>query len=60
MLEMHGLEANGACNGQDAFDKVKAQINCCPIRAIFMDVNMPIMNGLESTRLILELYKKNP
>jgi len=47
---MHGLEAKGAYNGQDALDKVISQINCCPFRAIFMDVNMPVMDGLESTK----------
>ena len=38
MLEMHGLEAKGASNGLEALNKVAAQMDCCPVRVIFMDV----------------------
>ena len=46
IMEAFGLSSNGAVNGLDALNKVKKQIKCCPLRLIFMDVNMPIMDGL--------------
>ena len=55
---MHGIESHGASNGCEAIEKVKAQLDCCPYKVIFMDVDMPIMDGLDATREILMLYKK--
>ena len=60
MLELYGLRATGAINGQEALDKVTDQIGCCELLVIFMDVNMPIMGGIESTHEIQKLYKTRP
>ena len=56
---MHGIESHGAANGCEAIEKVKAQLECCPYKAIFMDVDMPIMDGIDATRETLILYKKS-
>lgn len=60
LKKMHGIESAGASNGAEAVDQVKVQLNlgCCPMRAIFMDVQMPIMNGIESTTQIRKLYQE--
>lgn len=39
-----------AINGQEAFEKA----NILKPEIIFMDISMPVMNGIEATRLIIE------
>lgn len=58
MLKIYGVESSGACNGLDALEKVQEQMQCCPFKVVFMDVNMPIMDGIESTNEILKFYKQ--
>ena len=54
MLEKLGLEIDSAENGQDAVDM--ALKNRYDI--IFMDINMPYLDGINATRLIHK-YQKN-
>ena len=65
MLENKFAEiADTAENGQIALLKYQASINhpCnCPNRTyklIFMDIAMPVMNGIEATKRILELERE--
>lgn len=47
-----------AHNGQEAIEKVKAlsMASCCKsYKLILMDINMPILNGIEATLLIRKL-----
>lgn len=54
ILKYHyGIEASFANNGKEAVDMVSKG----DYDLIFMDVNMPVMNGIEATR---EIILKNP
>lgn len=50
-LETLGCQVDSACNGQKAVDMFKVT-NQGDYRMIFMDVMMPVLNGLEATHLI--------
>ena len=41
-----------ACNGQEAVDAVAAGSSESPYDVVLMDMRMPVMGGIEATRLI--------
>ena len=57
LTDMMEVEVNQANGGQEAIDKFKADHakTCCSdfIKLIFMDVNMPGVNGLQATQAVL-------
>ena len=61
----YGLEIDDACNGKVAFEMFEEKFNkpCGCInrayRLIFMDIGMPVMDGLESSKKIVKLMKGN-
>ena len=61
--ENYNIDIEDACNGKIALDKFKAGFDkpCKCInrtyRLILMDIAMPVMDGIESTKKILKLVK---
>ena len=50
LLQMHGIESERAVNGQIAVEMAEEGADLYDL--IFMDIQMPIMNGLEATHAI--------
>ena len=59
MFTKGGHTCDIAFNGQDALDALEA--NPGKYSVIFMDMQMPIMGGIEATRKIIQIYQdKSP
>jgi len=52
LLEMKGCRVLEAVNGREAVEAASA--HCSEINLILMDLRMPVMTGVEATRLIRE------
>ena len=54
MLQMHGVESERAENGQVALERM-ARAGQGEFNLIFMDIQMPVMNGIDATKAIRAL-----
>jgi len=54
-LEKFGVEVTLASNGQEAFEHRKNEV----YDIIFMDIQMPVMNGMEATKAIIDYEVEN-
>ena len=58
LLEMYEINTERAINGQVALDRIKDKSNIFDL--IFMDIQMPVMNGYEATKEIRKFNKEIP
>jgi PleD family two-component response regulator len=57
MLRSLKIRSDKAENGKVAIDLVKQRSYACPYSLIFMDINMPTMNGIEVIKYIFFVSK---
>lgn len=58
-LQREGYATIDATDGRDAIAKIRALHDQLPC-AVLMDINMPVMNGIEATRILKEEFKDLP
>jgi len=56
LLKRYGIEADFALNGAEAVEKVREK----KYNVIFMDISMPVMDGVEATKIIKKEYPELP
>jgi CheY-like chemotaxis protein len=57
LIERHGLKVIRAKNGLEAYEAVRSNNS---IKAVLMDIKMPVMDGVTSTKLIKEFNRNMP
>jgi CheY-like chemotaxis protein len=62
MLEKAGCDVSLCGNGREAVEAVRQRLASSdqPFDLVFMDVHMPVVDGLEATRQIKEIYAAQP
>ena len=53
MLSIKGIKCAHAVNGQEAIEKVMSLSGGYMYKLILMDIDMPIMNGWEATKILI-------
>jgi signal transduction histidine kinase/DNA-binding response OmpR family regulator len=58
MLEVFGINVTVANNGQEGFNTYSDTKNLGKFSLIFMDINMPVLNGMDATKQIIAFEKE--
>jgi len=59
LLQKHNLKVITALNGKEAIQKIKIHEPPSGFKIIFMDCQMPVMNGFETTKILKEMMQRN-
>ena len=60
LKEYADLHYSFAFNGQEAIERYKTSQNTTPYDLIFMDINMPILDGIEATKVLRNMGCTTP
>lgn len=62
LLKSYNISSSQAMNGKDAIEKAKfhrcLSDKCTGFKLIFMDYQMPVMDGVETTKTLMEMAQK--
>ena len=60
MMNIIGQKCDTANNGKEAIEKIQKGCEFCEgFRLVFMDINMPELDGFETTKILKRLEKEN-
>ena len=59
LLKKFGIESESAANGKEAIEKIYSVQRQYDKFLVFMDINMPVMNGIEATIKLHDMIKSN-
>ena len=65
IIDKYGVTCHWAFNGEEAIEKIKSRqrnrccSSCQQYKLVFLDIQMPILNGFETARVLRQMIKNN-